>query len=374
MVFDILVAVALVALGLSLLIPLADRNEIDSTPLAIVLVVVHAGCLAWRRRAPVTVFAVNLASAVAFITLGYPVTGLGVAVLVALYTVASLCDRRTSLVALAIAWLGMTTVWAISSWSGDLSTLAGNLVVLGVVWFLGDSLRARRTYVVALEQRTTELERAREELANRAVADERLRIARELHDITAHSLGMIVVQAGVGAHVIDERPDEARRSLETIEKASRSSLNEIRRILGLLRENGGASDTSPAPGTADIAALAEDVRAAGVEVDLQVDDPSEQLPPAIQLAIFRIVQEALTNVVKHASARMVRVSVRRVEDEARVEIVDDGTPMRSKNGSPGHGLIGMRERAAMHGGTVEAGPLSERGFRVSATFPLENVT
>jgi signal transduction histidine kinase len=221
-----------------------------------------------------------------------------------------------------------------------------------------------------LEKRTAELEAAREELADQAVAEERLRIARELHDVVAHSMGMIAVQAGVGGHVIDACPDEAKRSLEIIESASKSALGEIRRMLGLLRSDDDRAETEPSPGVDDLPRLAEEVRRAGVEVDLRADPPPGPLPPGLDLTIYRLVQEALTNVVKHAHAGRARVSVRYPDGVARVEVVDDGTgPVAAASG--GHGIRGMRERAAMHGGSLDAAPLPEGGFRVAVALPLE---
>jgi signal transduction histidine kinase len=368
-IFDVLVALFLLAISLSVLVSLVSDEGNRYLWLVIPLLVAHSGSLVWRRDAPMLVWGINLASGGAVLALGYPVVTLGVSVLVALYSVALLCERRRSLVAAGITVAAMLVTLANIDSGGDASTIAGNAVVLAVAWFLGDSQRERRAYVTKLEQRTAELERARHELARSAVAEERLRIARELHDVVAHNMGMIAVQAGAGAHVIDTRPEEAKRSLETILQASRSALGEIRGMLGLLRSSEDPAETDPSPGLAELSRLAEEVRQAGVEVELDVDEPLEQLPDAFQLTIFRIVQEALTNTVKHAGASRVRVSVRFAEDGARVDVVDDGggkTPI----GSDGHGIIGMRERVTMHGGRLDASRLPEGGFRVTAEIPM----
>jgi signal transduction histidine kinase len=366
--FDAGVALALVALGLGLLLPMLDRKADGAVALGVVLLVVHAGCVAWRRRAPLTVLAVNLAAGAAFCALGFPSVALGVATPVAVYTLGARVERTKSLAGLAVAIAAMAAVLTFTPAASDASTIVGNAVSLAVLWFLGATQRTRRLYVRELEQRTAELEAARGELARQAVAEERLRIARELHDVVAHSMAMIAVQAGVGAHVIDSRPEEAKRSLEVIEGASKSALGEIRRMLGLLRSNDEPTEVAPSPGVADLPRLAEEVRGAGIEVDLRADAPPAPLPAGVDLTIFRIVQEALTNVVRHAGATRARVSVWFPDASARVEVVDDGT-RRPAPGAGGHGLSGMRERVAMHGGTLDAGALPEGGFRVAAALP-----
>lgn len=368
--FDGLIALFLIFVSTSILVSLLGRRDLDDVPVAVVLLVLHSGSMLFRRKAPLAVMVLNIATGLAIHALGYPVVVLGVAPLVALYTVASRCDRVRSLAALGVLVSTMATAVATQQTPGDVSTIIANALVFGVVWFLGESQRSRRAYVAQLEERTAELERARDELAHRAVAEERLRIARELHDIVAHSMGLIAVQAGVGAHVIDDRPEEAKRSLKTIENASRSALSEIRRILGLLRSNGESADTEPSPGLADLSSLADEVSASGVDVELRFEPPPEPLPVGAELTMFRVVQEALTNVLKHARARRARVSVWFRDGVGRIEVIDDGVAVSGY--SNGHGIIGMRERVAMHGGTFEAGPLSEGGFRVAATIPIEN--
>lgn len=367
--FDVAVAAGLTALSLSIFVSLAHRGEPAVRWLALVLLLAHGGCLAWRRRAPLTVMALNLGTGVVFFALGYPIVMLGVSSVVALYTVASRCERFQALAALGVTVTAMAAAVLLPASSGDVSTVAGNAVVLTVVWFLGDSHRSRRAYVAELEERTAELERARDELARTAVAEERLRIARELHDVVAHSMGMIAVQAGVGAHVIDSRPQDAKQSLEAIERASKSALGEIRRMLGLLRSPGEPASTEPSPGLADLSRLAEETGRTGLDVELRVDPPGAPLPPGIELAIYRIVQEAVTNVVRHAAAGHALVSVTFDDGIVRVAVIDDG-PAAPDRPVEGHGIAGMRERVAMHGGTFEAGGLPGGGFRVAASIPV----
>ena len=366
--FDAAIAVGMIALNLSLLLSVSNRNPVHDLGWAIVLVVIHSGCLLWRRRAAALVLTINLLTAVLFGLLGFPIVALGVAVLIAAYSAASQLDRIPSMIALTITLASMVGLLATATNTG-VSTIASNVVVVAVIWFLGDAQRTRRAYVRQLEARTAELEAAREDLARTAVAEERIRIARELHDVVAHSMGMIAVQAGVGAHVLDNRPDEAKRSLQAIEQASRSALHEIRQMLGLLRSNDEGLETRPSPRLDDLPRLIEDVTGTGVPVDLHIESPPPDIPTGIELTIYRVVQEAMTNVVKHAMATRARVAVRFLDGSALVEVVDDG-PSKPSGISSGHGIIGMRERVTMHGGTLEAAPLRDGGFRVSAVIPL----
>ena len=183
-------------------------------------------------------------------------------------------------------------------------------------------------------------------------------------------MGMIAVQAGVGAHVIDTRPDEAKRSLEAIEASSKSALTEIRRVVGALRESGDAAETVPVPGIANLPSLTDELASTGLTVDLRIDPELGGMSPALELTVYRVVQEALTNVVKHARATTARVVIGRLDGDVVVEIVDDGVGTQEPSSS-GNGIIGMRERVALHRGTLEARPLPERGFRVAARLPVE---
>jgi signal transduction histidine kinase len=194
-----------------------------------------------------------------------------------------------------------------------------------------------------------------------------------LHDVVAHSMGVIAVQAGVGAHVIDADPDEARKSLDAISQTSRSTLAEIRRMLGILREDTGAS-YAPAPGLADLDRLVRDVGGAGLEVDVRKEGARTELPPGVDFTAYRIVQEALTNVLKHAGRARARVVVGYEENALRLEIVDDGRGVNGRATPGGHGLMGMRERVGMYGGSFEAGPRTGGGFRVAVRLPYGELT
>jgi signal transduction histidine kinase len=213
----------------------------------------------------------------------------------------------------------------------------------------------------------------REEEALRRVAEERLRIARDLHDSVAHSMASISVQAGVGAHVLDDRPEDARAALLANKHASGNALAELRATLGMLRSS-DAAPREPAAGLDRLPALVESSRAAGLAVDVVVEGDGRPLPPAVDTAAFRIVQESLTNVIRHAGAARAVVAVRHSDDGVEIEVTDDGRGAVNGNGadggSPGHGLAGMRERVALLGGELSAGTRRSGGYRVQARFPL----
>ncbi|WP_238010032.1 sensor histidine kinase [Dactylosporangium sp. AC04546] len=253
-------------------------------------------------------------------------------------------------------------------WIGRPQVLALLAAVLACTWTAGQIVRDRRLFA----------QRAAEQAARSAVAEERLRIARELHDSVAHSMGVIAIKAAVAGHVADRRPDEVRDALRVIETTSKGALAEMRHLLGVLRSDDDPGEHEP-PGMAALPALARRATAAGVTVDVTLRD-TERLPATLELPVYRIVQEALTNVVKHAAPTRCRVGVTAAASEVSVEVCDEGRPDsgpppgRDHGRSPrrrpgGHGLIGMRERIAAYGGTFSAGPRPEGGFRVLARIP-----
>ncbi|NDU74172.1 sensor histidine kinase [Actinomadura sp. DSM 109109] len=226
-------------------------------------------------------------------------------------------------------------------------------------WLTGHLLRRRRWHAACLD----------EQRAHRILADERLRIARELHDVVTHGMGLIAVKAGVANHIAEARPEEARQALRVIERTSRDALGEMRRLLDMLRQDAGPGPDLTRPGIEGLRDLAEHVRAAGVEVELTVSGECD-LPEALQLTVYRIVQETLTNVVKHAAPTRCRAAVDIAEREVSIQVLDDGGSRPApKPGPGGHGLVGMRERVAMFGGAFSAEPRPEGGFAVTATLP-----
>jgi signal transduction histidine kinase len=314
--------------------------------------VIQGAALWWRRAYPVVVYAIALIGGLA-IHLVAPEGVFPVAGLIALATVAALRPLRVSLPALALL-LGLT---ALNFESGPAEDAGFAMAFPIVAWSLGEVLRNRR---VAIEQGS-----------RRAVADEQARIARELHDVIAHSVSVIVVQAAAADDVFDERPDQARAALRSIESTGRDALVELRRLLADVRSEGD-EPARPQPGLARIAELAAPLRAAGLEVTLReegaVGDP---LPAGVDLSAYRIVQEALTNTLRHAGASRAEVTIRAGSDLLELEILDDGRGGALVGEIAGRGIAGMRERTAMLGGTLDAGPVPGGGFRVHARLPLE---
>ncbi|HEV3011634.1 MAG TPA: sensor histidine kinase [Actinomycetota bacterium] len=254
-------------------------------------------------------------------------------------------------------------------WDVDLLEIGYVAIMFVSGWVLGVVLAARRGYTRALEEQTAALEAARQELARRAVLEERTRIARDLHDILAHAVSVITVQAGVGAHLLERDPEQAKGALRVIEETGRGALGEMRRLLGALR----ADDlpTEPQPGLASLDRLASQATAAGVPVELQVEGQARPLPAGLEVSAYRIAQEALTNTIKHAPGARARLTVRYRPRTVELEVVDGGgVPAPLPVGDGGHGLRGMRERVALYGGVLEAGPWPG-GFRVLAAFPTD---
>ena len=351
-----------------------------TTVLTWLLAVLMVAPILTHRRFPRASVAVCL-SAIAVYAAGRYVAYPGFAVFVLTFDIALHSEERiavptlfASAVVIGIAVDLQPTKVAV------LSTYIASEIFVGGAWLAGWTLRRRRARWAGLQARAERLEREREEEARRAVTEERLRIARELHDVIAHSMSVIAVQSAVGNHVIDSQPAEARQALAAIEATSRSALTEMRRLLGVLRQEGEPRGSlTPAPGLADLSALAGQVRDAGLTVWINVDGQRGAIPPGIDLSAYRIIQEALTNVIKHAAAASASVTIRYRPDSVTVEIADQGagTPaagVPAPRAGSGHGIIGMRERVAVFGGEFSAGPGPDGGFRVRACFPVAEVT
>ncbi|NSC23166.1 sensor histidine kinase [Streptomyces albus subsp. chlorinus] len=357
-----------------------EKIAIGPVTLALCLVV------ALRRRAPEKMLL--LATGTGLVQVAADVSPFpgDFAFLVIIFTVASRHTRWASRFALAGALLA-PTIDALR-WPTPRGDLTGQLfgtlfmtLAFVMAWVLGDSLRTRRAYYVQLEERAKRLEKEREAQAKMAVAAERARIARELHDVVAHNVSVMVVQADGGAYVLDTAPEQARMALETISGTGRQALAEMRRLLGVLRSEDGGRDGGeyvPQPGVEQIADLVEQVRGTGLAVDFTIEGTPHPLPSSVELTAYRIVQEALTNTRKHGGPDVgATVRLRYGEDELSVLAEDDGRgaqrELYEEGGADGlgHGLIGMRERVGMVGGALEAGPRSGGGFRISAALPLK---
>ena len=255
---------------------------------------------------------------------------------------------------------------------GDGGTLVVDGLIMAAGWWLGDGARRRQEAVVTAQQRAAELERAREELARRAVTEERLRIARELHDVVAHRVSLMTVQAGAAKTIAADDPESASQAMHEVEKAGRQALDELRHLLGVLRPEADVEALGPQPGLANVPRLVEQFRAAGLDVSLTMEGAQIDLPARVDLSAYRIVQEALTNALKHAgpSART-EVHLSTDNHHVAIEVLDNGRGVTILPGS-GHGIVGMRERALLLRGSLHVGPRPGRGFQVVARLPIRD--
>jgi signal transduction histidine kinase len=312
--------------------------------------------------APLVVFAVLTGEALAADDAVTSSQVNGIALLMAFAVVGANADLRSALAGAAVGYAGLATIIL-----NDHPAAEGTvpiLILAAVAWAIGRTLGERGRRADALAERADRLERQHES----AVAEERARIARELHDVIAHSVSVMTVQAGAARMLLEEDPERAREPLLAVEETGRQALGEMRRLLGILRGDDGRAALAPQPSLARVESLAEQVRTAGLPVDLHVEGEPRPLPPGIDLAAYRVVQEALTNALKHAGAARARVNVRYLAGSLELAVVNDGRTPR--NGAAGHGLVGMEERIALYGGEFDAGPRSDGGFAVRATLPL----
>ncbi|MEU6600249.1 sensor histidine kinase [Streptomyces flaveolus] len=341
--------------------------------------------VALRRRFPEPMLLLALVTGLAQLILDVETIVADFAMLVITYTVATVGARWASRLALAVSLCAATVAqirWPAehTGFLGQAAIAVFQTVPFALAWVLGDSMRTRRAYFAQLEERAARLEKEREAQAKVAVAAERARIARELHDVVAHNVSVMVVQADGAAYVMDAAPDQARKALETISSTGRQALAEMRRLLGVLRtgEHQESGEYVPQPDVEQIDDLVEQCRSSGLPVDFKVEGTPRPLPSGVELTAYRIVQEALTNTRKHggpgagASVRLVYF-----DDGLGLLVEDDGKgaphELYEEGGADGqgHGLIGMRERVGMVGGTLDAGPRPGGGFRISALLPLK---
>jgi signal transduction histidine kinase len=347
-------------------------------PLSLVLMTIGAAALVFRRRAPMTILAVTGAASLVESVTSDPRAPVAMAAVVALYTVAASTDRPTTW---RVGLLTMSVLTAAAMLGGPLPWYAqenlGIFAWTGMAAAAGDAVRSRRAFIHAIRERAERAERTREEEARRRVAEERLRIARDLHDVVAHHIALVNVQAGVAAHVMDKRPDQAKEALAHVREASRSALNELRATVGLLRQSGDPeAPTEPAPGLVRLEELVGTFRSAGLHVEVARADHGTTLPAAVDLAAYRVIQEALTNVQKHAGLEAkAEVSVVRVGPNVEITVLDNGSGDEDEPASGGgHGLLGMRERVTALRGTLTTGPRYGGGFRVHAILPIKSPT
>jgi signal transduction histidine kinase len=350
------------ALGLTVW-ALAEPRALNDVGPAVVLVAMTVA-VAWCRPAPVTVLAIELAGVVLIPTrLNWPA---GIAFLIAAYSAAFYSERRAIVAALLVAAAAWLFVFG-----GQVNIPSGlaPLLLVAPVWLAGSAMRRREQRAEVSAERADRLEQEREA----ALRAERTRIARELHDLVTHSVSVMVLQTGAARQIMSQDETRSRAMLESVEASGRSALEELRHLLGVLPDQDGAAPLSPQPGVTEIPALIEHVKEAGVDLELCVDGQPRPVSAGVAVAAYRIVQEALTNVLKHADGAPTRVDLHWAGDALELEILDQGPPHddAQPGAHAGRGLAGMRERAAMYGGTLEAHPCPDGGYIVRAHLPLE---
>jgi signal transduction histidine kinase len=372
MVFDVFLAVGFTAAAVTL-----HRSQVDgvqantaSDLLSTLLTVVAVAPIAVRRQHPLPVLVVCASGLLGLMAGDYVVAVAPVGVLIAFYSVAALGTPRAAHVAVGVVAVTFVAVAVLRPVDLSMEGIVVNGVLLAVGWVVGTGVRERRAFheaQVGAARRELDFERER---ADRAAVEERLRISRELHDVLGHAMSVMVVQAGVAQHLLVSRPDQAADALARITETGRSSLEELRRLLGVIREGGAPSFASGEPlGLEALPALAAEVSAAGVPVTLTCE-VDRDLPTGVELATYRIVQEALTNTLRHAGPATATVSVACSGADLELVVTDSGRGRAAQRGEPGRGLAGMRERVAVYGGALTTGPAAQGGYRVSARIPI----
>jgi signal transduction histidine kinase len=344
-------------------------DEMGPRPLAGVMGVLLTLPLLWRRQAPLACLVASASVLLVWTLIAAPQGSLVpfLTLLALTFSLAVHASTRQAAAGLAVAAV-VLAVEIVSTTNGF-----GDYVFVGAFlvgsWLAGRAVRARQQRADELFDRTVRLEVEREEKAREAAAIERVRIARELHDVISHSVSVMVVQAGAAEQVFDSDPDQARNSLRSIQETGREARLELRRLLGLIRADGEGTALAPQPGLAQLQTLVEQLRRSGLEVDLDLRVEPRTLSPGLELAVYRVIQEALTNALKHGGPGSARVFVRHVRDALEVEVLDEGQRHTASEGR-GFGLVGMRERIALYGGQLEHGRRNGGGYRLRARLPL----
>ena len=351
----------------------AGLPPVEAAP-AVAVAVAHGASVALRRMAPRVMLGLLVTTALVYAGVGLPVAFLGPAALVAVYSVAAEQSRRFGL----ITWLGVELVLAalllLGPGNGDLDSLVLYALLLAGAWFLGDVARRWRFLAQENGRRAAELEQARTELATQAVALERVRIARELHDVVAHSMSVVAMHAGAGRLAVGRDPVAATSALVVIERTTREALAEMRRLVAVLRDDAagdGSAQSAPAPGLSDLPGLVAGMAATGLIVDVRTEGDVASVPPGVSLTAHRVVQEALTNVARHVGPTRVHVAVSTGPGALDLVVANEPgsgrpAPVPDKGG---HGLRGMRERVELYGGQLEAGPTASGGWSVAVHLP-----
>ncbi len=394
-VWDLVLAALCVAVAVTVQVASLDSIPVNRPPdvWSVVLTVSAVAPLVLRRRYPLPVLMACVPGLLALVAGRYAVGAAPLGVLIAFYTVTAWGTSRDAARGLGVLAVGVAGVLALRPVDLSIEGALSNTAVLVVGWVLGTGARERRALhaaQVAEAERRIELEHER---GSRAAAEERLRITRELHDVLGHAMSVMVVQAGVAEHLLDTQPEQARDALARISQTGRSSLQEMRQLLATSRDDADGSPRRPQPRLSDLPALVAQVEASGLPVQLTTSPPgvlSQGTPPGVELAAYRIVQEALTNTLKHAGPAQARVRMTRPPGAVEIEVIDNGRGPRTAASGPdvpvvdgpgsrppgsegpeaGQGLIGMRERVAVYAGELVTGAAPGGGFRVWARFPL----
>jgi signal transduction histidine kinase len=363
------VAVVVLVFGASVVnVAAQDGVGISEIPVAgFLMLAIGSVALFWRRSWPLAVLGVALAMTVAWTAFGYPGNPIFI-ILVSLYAVGRYFPKGwISLAALAVA-LAVVGFGQLTD-SEPVSVVFAALVATTLPWYVGRRVRIRGYYAAAARERAEALEWKRATEAQRAIADARAGIARELHDVVAHNVSVMTVQAGVARLVVADDPERAQEAIGAVEEAGRRALDELRHLLGVLRPETASGELSPQPTLSQVDELVDQLRQTGMSISLTADVPSD-LPVRVDLFAYRIVQEALTNVLKHGGVgAAVQVRLEESDGHLDIEVIDTGTETGTLPGS-GQGIVGMKERAILLGGTFEAGPRPEGGFRVLARLPI----
>jgi signal transduction histidine kinase len=380
---DALLAAAVTAMVLVDLSSPTDAVGVRPTDApAVLLSLLQTLPLAFRRRAPLPSFALTIIGVCAYYALGYEVTDGTLATFVGVYTVAAHENRRRSLVALGLLAFGMTWYWLTRAEPFDPTTPIW-IGILGLLsWGLGEYVRARRAYTAEVEALAERLDRARALEARQAAWQERVRLARELHDMIGHTVNVMVIQAGAGRRTLASDRGLAERAFQTIESTGREALDELDRLLGILRTEEDEPDLPPQPGLDQLRALAGRFQDSGLPVEISIQGEEVPLPRSLDQSAYRIIQEALTNALRHARGTTAHVEVRYCNDRLELEVANDGRAGNGSESAAGRrssesdrqgrrsGLVGIRERVALFGGELEAGPVAGGGFVVRCRLPL----
>ena len=386
---DASVTLVLAVTGIVALFVYTDPNGVEYAEpdaLGVALVLVITLPLIARRRHPVAVGFATAAAMLPFTAVDYAMPTAAVVLLIAVYSAANYAGLGASLLVLVTQTAVSMTYTVVSAdrhpeltMDTGASVIISGLLIVGV-WGIGRAVRSRRLYTAELEDRARRLERANDVEVRAAIAEERSRIARELHDVVAHHVSVMTVQAAGARRSLRRDVERTAVALEAIEEIGRSALAEMRRVVGVLRAPDGddrgaqPATLAPQPGLGDLDQLAEQMRDAGLPVDVTVDGEPGAVPVGVDLAAFRVIQEALTNTIKHAGPSTALVHVRYLPSEMHVEVSDDGRGVAAalEGRRPGHGLLGMRERVALYGGTLAAGPRRGGGYEVRAKIPYDS--